>query len=177
MNPLLLVFLLECVLGSPPDPDAACTPACALEAAYSRQEPQEKVPAGYTLRASCSGSCAYRWVQFVGTGYYPPSDLGTYQVCVEGERVLWRSGNDEREVIQTTPWSQSRSIGFVGSDGGVRFSQFINPETSSVCIVLTRSFSAATVRVPGSQSRLGVPVTAWPPRRGALACVLFRVDY
>lgn len=155
MNPLLLVFLLECVLGSPPDPDAACTPACALEAAYSRQEPQEKVPAGYTLRASCSGSCAYRWVQFVGTGYYRPSDFGTYQVCVEGEG---------RSCF---------SVGFVGSDGVVRFSQFIHSETSSVCIVLTRSSSTATVRVPGSQSG---SVNAWPPRREALACVSFR-DY
>jgi hypothetical protein len=56
-----------------------------------------------TLTASCSSDCAGRYVQFTGSGYYPPGDLGAYQICVSGEREFTRTLDDDHEVIETTP--------------------------------------------------------------------------
>ena len=164
MDPLLLVFLLESVL----------TLLGEVESCETILPLQSRVGQSYTLTASCSSYCAGRIVQFTGTGYLPPADLGTYQVCVSGEREFWRDVSEDRNVIETTPWSQCRSIGLVSSDGVVRFSQQITSETSSVCIVLLRSFSVGTRRVPAWESGMGVPLSVWPERQQKLACVDFR---
>jgi hypothetical protein len=184
VNPLLLVFLLECVLGSPGDADDIHTAACALSWAFGVEqaqdnvadavlppEPASKRPRSYTLMISRFRGGA---VEFTGTGYDPPEDLGTYQICVHGEREYSTTVSEDREVVQTTPWTECRFIGLVSSDGTVRFSQWIKPGTTSVCVVLMRSFSAKTSRVPGSRSGIGVPVVAWPDRYESLACVEVR---
>lgn len=60
------------------------------------------------------------------------------------------------------PWKQCRSIGFVSNDGVVHFSENISSETSLVCIILVRGFSAATRRAA---------------RHEGLACVSFPLRY
>lgn len=79
----------------------------------------------------------------------------------------------DEEMTASLPSKTCHSIGFVSSDGVVRFSEFIRGTEDSVCIVLVRSFSVATRRIPSSQSPLGVPISVWPERSQTLACVRF----
>lgn len=185
MNPLLLVLLLECAVAWPGDPDTVPPASCALcwafgvdpvqdvpDAALPEAQPRcAKGPGGYTLTISRSWLGGY--VQFTGTGYCPPADLGAYQICVAEEVEFSRTVSEDRDVTWTVPRTRCRSIGFVDSDGVVRFSQQISSDTTSVCVVLLGSFSAVTRQSP-SWSGIGVPVNTWPDRYHELACVRFR---
>jgi hypothetical protein len=171
MDLLLLVLMLESVLASLSEvqPDGVLALSGEFQAESAMASPDEveaetilplhnRSHTSYTLTASCSRSCTGRFVQFTGTGYVPPANLGNYQVCVKNTSL---------------PGSQCHSIGFVSSDGVVRFSQQISSETFSVCIVLFQSLSVATRRVPSSESGMGVPLSIWPERHQKLACVRF----
>jgi hypothetical protein len=99
MVSLLLAILVDALLVVPGQ--------AAPEGPRSRAQP----PRHYTLTASCAGSCTGRFVTLMGAGYFPPSDLGTYHICVNGDHEYSVQVSADREITTTTPWTECRSIG------------------------------------------------------------------
>ena len=110
MNPLLLVFLVQCVLASPSDADSVCRAALDAAVEQAQDSPDEAAPQpepAYTLALSRSTPVfgTLGTVQFIGTGYSRPTDLGTHRTCVYGNKEYSIPIDEDHEVTPTTPWS------------------------------------------------------------------------